>query len=118
MHISNLNSSQCFESKVQFLNPLGFEGKSDFHHETNKIKSHPTTASKRYLSDKSPTHDREIASIFRFSAESFESDIREASKRSTPMKNNFVASFGDGNFGLFPQATHGAQNIRILTLAS
>ena len=64
--------------KFNFSNPLGFEGQSDFDHKTSKIKSRWTRVSKRYLNDKSPTHGREKASIFWFSAESFESDVKTA----------------------------------------
>ena len=55
--------------KFKFFNPLGFEAKKDFDHKTS------TGTSKRYLNDKNPIHNRETASIFQFSAETFESDF-------------------------------------------
>ena len=65
--------------KLIFFSPLGFEAKSNFDPKTSKSKPESVTVSERYLNDKNPIHDRETASLFRFSAESFESDFGKVS---------------------------------------
>ena len=61
--------------KLDLFGPLGFETKRDCDHKTFKIKLHSIRTSQRYLNDKNPMYSREITSIFRFNAESFESDF-------------------------------------------
>ena len=61
--------------KLDFFSPLGFEAKTDYDHKTSKLKPHSVRGSERYLNHKNPIHDRETASILRFSAETVESDF-------------------------------------------
>ena len=85
-YIIGINNNQIFKSQIltvfdslgekfTFLNPLRFEAKSGFDHETSKIKSHSTKASKYNLNDKNPIHGRETTSIIRFSTETFKSEF-------------------------------------------
>ena len=66
--------------KLNVFSPLGFEAQTKFDLKTFKQKSYSIIASERYLNHKNPIHGREIASIFRFSAETFESDLEQLQK--------------------------------------
>ena len=63
-------------AKFDFFSPLGFESKRNFDYKTFQLKQHSIRASERYLKDKNPIHRRETASIFRFDAETSESDFK------------------------------------------
>ena len=60
---------RSLDRKVHFFNPLGFESISNVHHKTFR-------AWKQYMNDKNWINAQETASIFRFSAENFESDLK------------------------------------------
>ena len=62
-----------------FISLLGFEAKTDFDKKPSKLKPYLIRSSDRYRNQTNPTHGGETASIFRFSAETFESDFDAAS---------------------------------------
>ena len=64
-----------FGEMLDFFSPLGFEANYNFDYKTYKLKPHPIRASEWYLNNKNPIYGQETVLIFRFCAESFESDL-------------------------------------------
>ena len=58
--------------KLEFFSPLGFKIKSNFDLETTKLKLHSVRALKQYLNEKNLIHGRETATIWKFSAQNFQ----------------------------------------------
>ena len=79
MHKASRIVAISIDLEFNFFSPLGLEAKSSFDHnrdhKTSKINSHSARSSKLYLNDNTPVYGREAASILRFSAENFESDL-------------------------------------------
>ena len=76
-YVSKILTFLCpLEEKFTFFSLLGFEAKSDLDHKTLKIRSQSTRASEQYVNDKNWINAQEATSIFRLSAENFESDFK------------------------------------------
>ena len=63
---------------LDFFSPLGFDVETNFDHKTQKIKLYSVRALKRYHSEENLIHDRVMATVSKFSPQTFETYFKRS----------------------------------------